>query len=187
VNPGNAGCSEQSGQGIIEIQQSGDTFSFTIDGEETGSGTISGAVYRGAFTTVSDGGLLSINFEVTLSNCQTGNGTQTWNWHRDSYSCNGGTSVRITKVGGCSSNPQPNDWVQISGTITKDGIPLCAMVLANGQHMFTCDPIGLYRLSVPLDSNGKITLYGFCEGLMPYKMVLNSGQTQFNIEMMSCR
>jgi hypothetical protein len=61
-------------------------------------------------------------------------------------------------------------WVTISGTIQNDdGVPLCAMILANGQYLFTCDPVGEYELSVPLDSNDQVTLFGFCDGLMPFR------------------
>ncbi|MCP4353633.1 MAG: hypothetical protein GY795_49935 [Desulfobacterales bacterium] len=76
------------------------------------------------------------------------------------------------------------DWVSISGGVkTEDGTSLCAMVLANGQHMFTCNPVGEYKLSVPLDENGQITLYVFCEGFMPFKQVLNRWEDQFDISM----
>jgi len=72
-------------------------------------------------------------------------------------------------------------WVKISGTVQNDeGTPLCAMILANGEYMFSCDANqGKYELEVPLDSNGEITLFGFCDGLQPYKKVLSPGhQTQ---------
>jgi len=79
------------------------------------------------------------------------------------------------------------EWVTVSGDVTTaDGTLLCAMVLANGQHMFTCDPIGKYSLYVPLDDNEQITLFGFCEGLMPFKIVLNKWQTNYNIQMSPC-
>jgi len=65
------------------------------------------------------------------------------------------------------------EWVKISGTVSLDDIPLCTMILANGQYMFTCgDNNGKYSLEVPLDSNGQITLFGFCDGLQPYKVTL---------------
>lgn len=65
-------------------------------------------------------------------------------------------------------------WVDISGTIEKEGgTPLCAMVLANGQYMFTCNPVGEFALTVPLDGNGNIKLYGFCSGLLPYKETID--------------
>ncbi len=71
-------------------------------------------------------------------------------------------------------------WVSISGQITTEGgTPLCAMVLANGQHMFTCspNPVGEYSLDVPLDTNGEITLYGFCSGQAPFKQILEGTGT----------
>jgi hypothetical protein len=60
-----------------------------------------------------------------------------------------------------------------SGSINFETTPLCALVLANGQYMFTCgDSLGLYDLTIPLDENGEITLYGFCSGFSPFKTVL---------------
>jgi len=68
-----------------------------------------------------------------------------------------------------TTNP---NWVRISGTVAYDGTPLCAMVLANGQSMFSCrDDLGTFDLEVPLDGNGEITLFGFCSGFAPYKEV----------------
>ena len=65
----------------------------------------------------------------------------------------------------------------ISGTVTYSGSPLCAMVLANGQYMFTCGAdLGMFDLEVPLDTNGEITLYGFCSGFSPFKAILTPDQ-----------
>ena len=66
-------------------------------------------------------------------------------------------------------------WFVISGTITnQNGIALCAMVLANGQYMFTCgSATGEFSLTVPPDGNGLVTIYGFCSGLMPFKQVID--------------
>ena len=65
-------------------------------------------------------------------------------------------------------------WIKIWGTVTYQGAPLCAMILANGQHMFSCgDSQGKYELEVPADANGQITLFGFCEGLQPFKKIFN--------------
>ncbi len=82
--------------------------------------------------------------------------------------------------------PLANGWIKISGKILSDETPpstgaiqpLCAMVLANGQHMFSCGekfPLGEYELTVPPDANGEITLFGFCDGLQPYKKILKPG------------
>jgi hypothetical protein len=64
-------------------------------------------------------------------------------------------------------------WVDITGFVSLEGTPLCAMVLANGQYMFSCDPYGEYQLSVPLDPNGEITLFVFVDGLQPYKEIIS--------------
>ncbi len=65
------------------------------------------------------------------------------------------------------------EWTDIVGKVTaEDGTPLCTMVLANGQHMFTCDPAGEYALSVPLGENGQITLFAFCDGFAPFKEIM---------------
>jgi hypothetical protein len=62
----------------------------------------------------------------------------------------------------------------VFGSINNNqGIPLCAMVLANGVYMFSCAPVGSYSLTVPLDSSGQITLFGFADGHFPFKAILN--------------
>ncbi len=63
-----------------------------------------------------------------------------------------------------------NNWVRISGEVESfGGDPLCAMVLANGQHMFSCGASqGRYDLTVPADENGNITVFGFADGFQPY-------------------
>lgn len=68
-------------------------------------------------------------------------------------------------------NTNPN-WVRISGTVTYDGTPLCAMILANGQNMFSCGAdFGTFDLEVPLDGNGEISLYAFAAGFLVFKDV----------------
>ena len=62
-------------------------------------------------------------------------------------------------------------WIDIAGSVSLEGTPLCAMVLVNGQYMFSCDPDGEYQLTVPLDPNGEITLFTFVDGLQPYKEI----------------
>jgi hypothetical protein len=62
------------------------------------------------------------------------------------------------------------NWVRVWGTVTYGPKDLCAMVLANGQHMFSCGAdLGTFDLEVPLDGNAEITLYVFCSGMAPYK------------------
>jgi hypothetical protein len=70
----------------------------------------------------------------------------------------------------------------VSGTITYDGTPVCAMVLANGQYQFTCSGDGSYRLDAPLDESGGVTLYAFCAGKQPYKISYASDQISFTAD-----
>ncbi len=52
---------------------------------------------------------------------------------------------------------------------TQGGIPLCAMVLANGQYMFSCAGQGAFDLTVPLAGDGSVTLFSFVDGMAPYQ------------------
>lgn len=79
------------------------------------------------------------------------------------------------------SNPALKQYVTIQGNVTGDGVPLCAMVLANGQHMFTCGktlPTGQYSLQVPLDPNDQVTIFSFCANKAPYDMVITPSGSQ---------
>jgi hypothetical protein len=68
------------------------------------------------------------------------------------------------------SAPLPNGWVTVSGTIHENSTPVCAMILINGQRMFSCNQdLGQYSLAVPRDSNGHITLQAFAAGFMPHR------------------
>jgi hypothetical protein len=68
-------------------------------------------------------------------------------------------------------------WTTIDGRVlTQTGTPVCAMVLANGQHMFSCGGVGNYDLYVPLDSDGLITLQVFASGFAPFRQTLTAGQ-----------
>jgi hypothetical protein len=64
-------------------------------------------------------------------------------------------------------------WVQITGTVTYNGSPASAMVLANGQYMFTSSDDGQFDLVIPLSAQGTITLYCYAGRLQPYKNVFS--------------
>jgi hypothetical protein len=38
-------------------------------------------------------------------------------------------------------NGGESGWVTLSGTVSYNGNPVCALVLANGQHMFSCKDV----------------------------------------------
>ncbi len=85
-----------------------------------------------------------------------------------------GTEPKInltTEFGVAETDP---DWIKISGYVTaEDGTPLCAMVLANGQHMFTCNPTGEYELELKVPTDGRITIFAFAEGFRPFSQTLD--------------
>jgi hypothetical protein len=85
----------------------------------------------------------------------------------------GPDSRKIVLTVQAEASTMKQNWANVNGTVTYNRTPLCAMILANGQHMFSCgDSDGIYELEVPLDSNGAITLYGFSSGFLPYKDIL---------------
>ncbi|MFZ1641754.1 MAG: hypothetical protein WAV07_10035 [Candidatus Contendobacter sp.] len=78
---------------------------------------------------------------------------------------------------------------RITGSITQDGAPLCALVLGNGQFMFTCgDPLpkGEFDLTAPVDDQGQITLFGFSSGLLPFQQTLGAGALPAAVNATSC-
>ena len=78
----------------------------------------------------------------------------------------------------------PKADVSLFGSIyNNQGIPLCALVLANGQFMFSCNPTGQWSLTVPLDANGQVTLFGFADGEFPYKRVLSSAGGRYDMQL----
>jgi hypothetical protein len=69
--------------------------------------------------------------------------------------------------------PLPQGWARIAGAVRWEDSPVCAMVLANGQHTLSCGPYeGAYGLSVPLDPDGQITVFAFAHGFQPHKETL---------------
>jgi hypothetical protein len=59
--------------------------------------------------------------------------------------------------------------IDISGKVLQSNspTPVCAMVLANGQYMFSCDGSGSYSLNIPLDTNGRFKLQVYADGFAP--------------------
>ena len=88
-------------------------------------------------------------------------------------------TVLMVRSGTCPSYNTPYDpafvpgsagmWINISGTVflQNSQTPVCAMVLANGQYMFTCDGTGNYAMSIPLDINGQFKLQVYADGFAP--------------------
>ena len=79
------------------------------------------------------------------------------------------------------------DSIDLQGTITTtDGTPLCAMVLASGRYMFSCNPVGDFLLQdLPTETDGTINLQVFARGFLPYFANLNEFGFK-NIAMSKC-
>ncbi len=76
------------------------------------------------------------------------------------------------------------EWVNISGNVYYENLPMSVMVLANGQHMFTGASDGRYQMDVPLNSNGEITIHAFCDGLASFMAVLKPWEAEnYDIDM----
>ena len=87
--------------------------------------------------------------------------------------------VVMTRSGACPSYNIPYDPAFVPGSAGKhiyiagqvflqnSQTPICAMVLANGQHMFSCDGTGRYALKIPLDNNGQFKLQIYADGFAP--------------------
>ncbi len=81
---------------------------------------------------------------------------------------------------------QADTWVPVhGGAHTADGTPVCAMVLANGQYMFSCGGAGAYSLDVPLDAQGQITLFVFADGFAPYRATTRPGNYPLAVQMLT--
>ena len=88
-------------------------------------------------------------------------------------------TVVLTRSGNCPSYNSVYDpgvfpdsagkRIDISGKVLRQNgqIPICAMVLANGQHTFSCDGSGNYSVNIPLDNNGQFKLQVYADGFAP--------------------
>jgi hypothetical protein len=80
-----------------------------------------------------------------------------------------------------------NKEVSISGKVLvhDSQTPICAMVLANGSYMFSCDGNGSYALTFPLDANGQYTLQVFADGFAPVALTYDEFATPGTVQMTS--
>ena len=75
--------------------------------------------------------------------------------------------------------------IEISGKILLQDseTPLCAMALANGQYMFTCNGTGSYALNIPLDTNGQFKLQVYADGFAPVTQKFDEFSVNNNVRM----
>lgn len=98
-------------------------------------------------------------------------------------------AVIMTRSGACPSYTASYDpgfvpgsadrQINIAGKVLLQDTqtPICAMVLANGQFMFTCDGAGSYALNIPLDNNGQFKLQVYADGFAPMTRVYDEFKT----------
>jgi len=194
---GDIGCAPgPDAIGTCTINQSGDTFTFVYTsgvvcdppGSCTFEGTVNEDVYSCSTTEIVDdeGGTATstIVFTAASATSATGTGSSLYTHPSGKWQCSWGNQITLTKAAD-SGTPSPR-WVTIRGEVTYNGTPVCAMVLANGQYMFTCKPgddFGKYELDVPLDANGEITIQAFVSGLAPFRQTTDESDLTIDIDM----
>jgi len=107
----------------------------------------------------------------------------------------GSEAVVMTRSGTCPSYNMPYDAgvfpgsagkrIDISGSVLLQNTqtPICAMVLANGQFMFSCDGSGSYALNIPLDTNGQFKLQVYADGIAPTTQTFDEFQAINDVRM----
>ena len=75
--------------------------------------------------------------------------------------------------------------INITGKVLMQNsqTPICAMVLANGKHTFSCDGTGRYALNIPLDTNGQFKLQVYADGSAPTIQIFDEFSVVNNIRM----
>jgi hypothetical protein len=104
-------------------------------------------------------------------------------------------AVIMIRSGTCPSYNTPYDPAFVPGSAGKriniagkvllqdSQAPICAMVLSNGQHMFSCDGTGSYALNIPLDNNGQFKLQVYADGFAPTIQTYDEFKTTNNVRM----
>ena len=104
-------------------------------------------------------------------------------------------AVVMTRSGTCPNYNTPYDPAVVPGSAGKridisgkvllqnSPTPICAMALANGQYMFTCDGTGSYTLNIPLDTNGQFKLQVYADGFAPITQKFDEFSTSNDVRM----
>ena len=104
-------------------------------------------------------------------------------------------AVVMTRSGACPSYNTPYDPAVTPGSAGKridiagkvlvqdSAAAICAMVLANGQFMFSCDGTGSYALNIPLDTNGQFKLQVYADGFAPTIQIFDEFKAMNDVRM----
>ena len=102
------------------------------------------------------------------------------------------TMVMLSGLAAAAANDSSDDtsepaalseeWVNVSGSVKVGDVDVCALVVINGQSMFTCGAsLGRYDLQVPPDTNGKLSLQAFVKGQEAFKKTISATSTDTDI------
>jgi hypothetical protein len=113
----------------------------------------------------------------------------------DILTMTGSEAVIMARSGTCPKYYTPYDpgfypnsagkRINISGKVLLQDsqTPICAMVLANGKYLFSCDGSGSYALNIPLDSNGRFKLQVYADGFAPTIQTFDEFQSTNDVRM----
>ena len=81
---------------------------------------------------------------------------------------------------GEGGEPSPEDPVDLTGTVEDaDGTGLCALVLASGEFMFSCNPNGPFSLTdLPREGDGTVKRQVYVDGFFPEVDVLQGSMDE---------
>lgn len=104
-------------------------------------------------------------------------------------------AVAMTRSGNCPNYNTPylpadgpgsaGKRIDISGKVLLQNTQtqICAMVLANGQYVFSCDGSGSYATNIPLDNNGQFKLQVYADGFAPVTQTFDEFQVVNDVRM----
>jgi len=104
-------------------------------------------------------------------------------------------TVRLDRAFNCPSYNLPSNpdvipasagnMHSIAGRVLRQATDtrVCALVLANGAYVFSCDDEGTYSLEFPLDANGQYKLQVYADGFAPAVQTFNEFDDPLNVRM----
>jgi hypothetical protein len=95
------GCQpEEDDEGTAIITQTGNDVTVLVEDGPTYTGTVEGSTYTVSASYEDEGGTVEETATFTLTSATEGSGTLAWSWTGDELSCNGGSSLYLTKQDG---------------------------------------------------------------------------------------
>ncbi|MCP4108258.1 MAG: hypothetical protein GY749_22400 [Desulfobacteraceae bacterium] len=70
-------------------------------------------------------------------------------------------------------SPDLDGWVKITGTLSSESVPVCAMIFANDQYTFSDIENGYFEMTAQVNEYGLVEISCFADGFMPYRKTIN--------------